>query len=80
MKAWLIIMTATFLAELGMQGMFLSNFSPSDLPIVLLVLFGVTDCYRFSCLFIVYLLIDEILERGEVKRDRNEKPLDIENE
>jgi hypothetical protein len=42
----------------------------SLVPPALLVVFAVTDVYRFSCLFIVYLLIDEMLERGEVKRGR----------
>jgi len=80
MKAWLLIMTATFIAEIAMQGMVLSGTRPADIPPVLLVLFVITDVYRFSCLFIVYLLIDEMLERGEVKRDmRRESNFDPED-
>jgi len=71
MKAWLLLMTGSFLFEIVVQGMMLTGpGNISQIPPLLLAVFVITDVYRFSCLFIVYLLIDEMLERGEVKRGR----------
>lgn len=70
-------MTVSFLAELTIQGSLLASISFKELQpglIILIVTFCITDLYRFSCLFIVYLLVDEMLEANEVPRDRG-RPL-----